>query len=60
MVKNMPANARDPGSIPGSERSPEEGDGNSFQYSCMENAMDRVAWQVTVHGFARVRCDLVT
>ena len=37
-------NAGDPGSIPGSGRSPEEGNGNSFQYSCLENTMDRGAW----------------
>ena len=52
MVKNLPANAgdaRDTGSIPGSGRSPGEGDGNPFQYSCLENPMDRGAWQATVH-----------
>ena len=43
-VKNLPANGgdeRDPGSTPGSGRSPGEGNGNSFQYSCLENSMDR-------------------
>ena len=52
MVKNPPANARDirdAGSIPGS-RSPGEGNGNPFQYSCLENPMDRGAWRATVHG----------
>ena len=47
VVKNMPANARDSGdagSIPGLERSPEEGNGNPLQHSCLENAMDRQAW----------------
>ena len=42
VVKNLPANARDPkdmGSIPGSGRSPGEGSGNPFQYSCLENSM---------------------
>ena len=39
----------DPGSIPGSERSPEGGHGNPLQYSCLENPMDRGAWQATVH-----------
>ena len=41
VVKNPPANARDMGSTPGSERSPGEGNGNPFQYSCLENPMDR-------------------
>jgi len=41
-------------------RSPGGGNGNPFQYSCLENPMDREAWQVTVHGVARVRHDLVT
>ena len=45
--------AADPGSIPGSERSPGEGNGNPLQYSCLENPMDRGAWQVIVHGFAK-------
>ena len=45
-------NARDPGSIPGLGRSPGEGNGNPFQYSCLENSMDREAWQSTVHGVA--------
>ena len=40
-------NARDPGSILGSERSPGEGNGNPLQYSCLENSMD---WRATVHG----------
>ena len=44
MVKNPPANAGDMGSIPGSGRSPREGNGNALQYSCLENAMDRGAW----------------
>ena len=41
------------GSIPGSGRSPEGGHGNPFQYSCLENAMDRDAWKATVHGVAK-------
>ena len=53
-------NARDPGSIPGLERSPGERNGNPFQYSCLENPMDRGAWQATVHGVARVGHDLAT
>ena len=43
-----------PGSIPGSGRSLGEGNGNPLQYSCLENSMDRGAWQATVHGVARV------
>ena len=49
MVKNPPVNAGDTGLIPGSGRSPGEGNGNSLQYSCLENPMDRGAWQATVH-----------
>ena len=43
MVKNLPANARDAHSIPGSGRFPEEGNDNPLQYSCLENPMDRGA-----------------
>ena len=46
-------NAGDPGSIPGSGRSPGEGNGNPLQYSCLENPMDGGAWQATVHGVAK-------
>ena len=53
MVKNLPANAGDPDSIPGSGRSPGEGNRNPFQYSCLENSMDRGAWQATVYGVAK-------
>ena len=50
VVKNPPANAGDMGLIPGSERSPEGGNGNQeFQYSCLGKPMDRGAWQATVH-----------
>ena len=42
MVKNQPANVGDAGSIPGSGRSPEEANGNTLQYSCLGNPMDRV------------------
>ena len=45
-------NAGDLGSIPGSARSPGEGNGNPLQYSCLENPMDGGAWQATVHGIA--------
>ena len=47
--------AGDPGSIPGSGRSPGEGNGNPLQYSCLENSMDRGAWQATIHGVAKSR-----
>ena len=50
VVKNPPANARDirdVGSMLGSERSPEGGNGNPRQYSCLENPMDRGGWQAT-------------
>ena len=50
MVKNPPANAGDAGSIPRSERSPGEGNGNSLQYSCLGNPMDKRAWWATVRG----------
>ena len=56
VVKNPPANTgdlRDAGSIPGSERSPREGNGNPLQYSCLENSMDSGAWQVIVHRVAK-------
>ena len=49
-VKNPPANAGDVGLIPGSGRSPGEGDGNPLQNSCLGNPMDRGAWLATVHG----------
>ena len=48
-VKNLPANAGDAGSIPESGRSPEEGNDNPLQYSCLENSMDREAWWATVY-----------
>ena len=60
MVKNYLANAGDAGLIPGLGRSPGEGNSNSFQYSCLENPMDRGAWQATVLGVARVGHHLVT
>ena len=45
--------AEDPGLIPGSGRSPGEGNSNSLQYSCLENLMDRGAWWATVHGVTK-------
>ena len=52
MVKTA-CNAGDSGLIPGWGRSPGEGHGNPFQYSCLENAMERRAWQATVHEVAK-------
>ena len=49
VVRNLPANAGDTGSIPESGRSPGVGIGHLFQYSCLENAMDRESWGATVH-----------
>ena len=57
-VEKVPTNAgdaRDAGSIPGSGRSPGEGNGNPLQYSCLENSMDRGAWRAIVHGVAKSR-----
>ena len=51
-------NVGDPGSIPGSGRSPGEGNGNPLQYSCLENTMDRGAWWATIHGVAKSRTRL--
>ena len=53
VVKNPPANAGGAGLIPGSGRSPGEGNCNPLQYSCLENPMDKGAWQATVHGVAK-------
>ena len=59
--KESACNVEDPGLIPGSGRSFEEGNGNPFQYSRLENPMDRGAWRVTSMGLKKVRqdwCDL--
>jgi len=56
VVKNLPANAGELGDVdfsPGSGRSHGEGHGNPLQYSCLENPMDRGAWQATVHRIAK-------
>ena len=58
--KESACNAGDPGLIPGSERSPGEGNGNPLQYSCLKNPMDRGIWQARVHGVTPVGHDLVT
>ena len=59
-VKNPPANIGDVGSIPRLGRAPGEGNGNSLQYSCLENPMDRIDWWVIVHEVIRVSHDLAT
>ena len=56
VAKNLPANAgdtRDAGSIPELGSSPGEGKGYSLLYSCLENLMDRGAWQAIVHGITK-------
>ena len=56
VVKKPPTSAgdiRDSGSIPGLGRSPGVGNGNPLEYSCLENPMDRGAWQATVHGVSK-------
>ena len=61
VVKNPPPNAgniRDAGSIPGSGRFPEGGNGNPLQRSCLENSMDRGAWRAPVHAVAKSRTRL--
>ena len=61
VVKNLPASAGDAsdvGLIPGSGRSPRVGNGNPFQYSCLENSMDRGGWQATVQGVSMIRTRL--
>ena len=58
--KESACNAGDPSSIPGSGRSPGEGNGNPRQYSCLENPMDRGTWRVTVHRVAKSQTRLST
>ena len=61
MVKNPPAtagDARDPDLTPGWGRSPEGGNDNPLQYSCLGNPMDRGAWWATVHGVAKSQTGL--
>ena len=53
VVKNLPADTEDMGSIPGSGRFPGRGNGNPLQYSCLENPMDRGAWRDRVHGVTK-------
>ena len=49
------ASSADPGSFPGSGRSPGEGNGNPLQYSCLENPMLREDWRTTVHGVTKIQ-----
>ena len=58
--KESAYNAGDLGSIPELRRSPEEGNSNPLQFSCLENPMDRGVWWATVHGVTRVGHNLVT
>ena len=63
VVKNLPANAGDAGdmvSIPGSGQSPALGNGNPFLHSCLENSVDRGAWQATGHEVAKSQIQLST
>ena len=53
VVKSLPANAGDMGSVPGSKRSPGEGNGYPRQCSSLENSMDRGAWWATIHGVVK-------
>ena len=56
--KESACNAGDLGSIPGSRSYLGEGNGNPLQYSCLENSMDRGAWQTTVHGVSKIQTQL--
>ena len=60
MVKNPPGSAGDMGSVPGSGRSLGKGNGNPLQYSCLENPMNRGAWQAIVHGVTKSQTQLST
>ena len=53
VVRNPPANVGDVVSVPGSGRSPGEGNGNPLQYSCLGNLMNSGAWRATVHGIRK-------
>ena len=58
--KESACNSRDLGLFPGLGRSPAEGNGYPFQYSCLDNPMDRGAWQAAVHGVARIGHNLAS
>ena len=57
VAKDPPANAGDAGLVPGLGRSSGEGNGNPLQYACLENSLDRGAWQAIVHETVRVGHD---
>ena len=57
-MKESVCNEGDPGSIPGSGRSPGAGNGNPLQDSCLENPMDGGVWQAIVHGVAKSQTQL--
>ena len=57
-IKDLPANTRDLGSIPGFGRSPGERSDNLFQYSCLENNTDRGVWRAAIHEVAKSRIQL--
>ena len=59
VVKNPADNAGDTDSIPGLGRSPGEGNGDSLQYFCLGNPMDRGAWQATVHGVTKFKTQVI-
>ena len=58
VTENLPANAGDVSLIPGSGRSPEEGNGYPLPYSCLENSKDRGSWQAIVHGVTKSQTQL--
>ena len=58
MLKKLADNAGDPGSVPRLGKSPREGNSNLFQYSCLDNSMDRGVWWATVQGVAKSRTGL--
>ena len=58
VVKNLPANVGDAGSIPGLGTYPGEGNGNPLEYSCLGNPVDRGAWQAIVHGTIKSQTEL--
>ena len=60
LVKYLPVMQETQVQFLGLGRYPGEGNGNPLQYSCLENPMDRGAWQAAVHGIARVGHDLAT
>ena len=59
-IKNLSVNAGDTGLIAGLVRSPGGGNGNQFQYCCLENSMDRGAWRAKTHGVAKSQTQLST